>query len=132
MVRTPRWVEIYKKRVDALVKEGLTYVQIAERLNISHEMVLMCEESNFNYHVTYDSGPEEGMSREFVFNFDEARATLLSPALLATLREMTDAEMKMMERYVQESPMSEEEREWCAEKFFELQAQAYGRTEEEV
>jgi hypothetical protein len=36
----------------------------------------------------------------------------------------------MMERYVDESPMGEEEREWCADKFYELQAIAYGQAEE--
>jgi len=130
MVKTPRWVENYKKKVDTLVKEGLTYSQVAEVLGISHEMVAMCEESNFNYHVTYDSGPEEGMSRNFVFNMDEAKSTLISPELISSLRGLSDAEMKMMGRYVDESPMGEEEREWCADKFYELQAIAYGQTEE--
>ena len=130
MVRTPRWVENYKKKVETLVKEGLSYDQVAEVLGISQERVLMCEESSFNYHVSYDSGPEEGMSRDFVFSEDEAKTALISPILVSSLQELTDAEMKMMERYVDETPMSEEEREWCADKFYELRAIAYGQTEE--
>ena len=132
MVRTPRWVEIYKKRVDTLLKDGRTYNEIAELLSISYDMVIICEESSFNYHVSYDSGPEEGMSRDFVFNIDEAKTALISPFLINSLRNMSDAEMGMMERYVDELPMSEEEREWCADKFYELRAIAYGQTEEET
>ena len=130
MVRTPRWIGDYKKQVDALIKEGKSYEEISELLGIGQDKVMMCEESNFNYHVSYDSGPEEGMSRDFIFHDNEAKATLVSPALLASLKGLTDAEMGMMERYVDESPMSEEEREWCADKFFELRAIAYGQTEE--
>jgi DNA-directed RNA polymerase specialized sigma subunit len=130
MVRTPRWVEIYKKRVDNFLKEGKTYEQVAELLSISYDMVIMCEESSFNYHVSYDSGPEDGMSRGFIFNVDEAKATLISPSLLAGLKEMSEAEMLMMERYVDGNQMSEAEHEWCAEKFHELRAIAYGQSEE--
>jgi hypothetical protein len=130
MVRTPRCVENYKKQVETLLKLGASPEEVAEDLGITVELVIMCEESNFNYHVSYDSGPEDGMSREFTFNENEAKAALVSPLLLSSLKDLTDAEMGMMERYVDDSPMSDAEREWCADKFYELRAIAYGCTEE--
>ena len=130
MVRTPRQLGAYKKRVDSLLKEGKTYKQIAELLDISHEMVIMCEESGFNYHVSYDSGPEENMSRDFVYNIDEAKVTLISPNLLSRLKEMTEAEMLMMERYIEGDTVGEAEYEWCSEKFYELRAIAYGQADD--
>jgi len=131
MVRTPRWIGGYKKKVDALIMEGKTYEEIADELGLDTVKVMMCEESSFNYHVSYDSSPEGWSTREFVFNVDEAKATLISPVLLTTLRSMSDAEMKMMERYVDGAPLSEEEREWCSDRFHDLQNIAYGRQEED-
>ncbi len=129
MVRTPRWVSDYKKKIDDFMQEGKTYLEISTELGIDLDRVIMCVESTFNYHVSYDSGPEDWSSREFTFHDDEAKAALVSPALVSSLKSLTDAEMKMMERYVDDAQMSDEEREWCAEKFFELQSIAYGQRE---
>jgi hypothetical protein len=82
--------------------------------------------SAFNYHISYDSTPEDWCTPEFVFNFDEYKSTLLSPELVEQIRELTDAEMTMLMKYIDEAPISEEEREWAAEKFFELQGVAHG------
>jgi hypothetical protein len=65
---------------------------------------------------------------EFVFDFQEHRATLLSPELIAQIRSLSDAEMTMLMKYIDEAPISEEEREWAADKFFELQGIAHGLT----
>ena len=70
------------------------------------------------------------MTPEFVYNFEEHKATLLSPELITGIRSLSDPEMAMMIKYVEESPISEEEREWCAEKFYELQGIAHGFREE--
>jgi DNA-directed RNA polymerase specialized sigma subunit len=126
MVRTPRWIGEYKKKVDALVMEGKTYEEIADELGIDTARVMMCEESSFNYHVSYDSSPEGWSTREFVSNTDEVKTTLISPALVESLKSLSDAEMKMMERYVDGAPLSEEEHEWCAERFHQLRSIAYG------
>jgi hypothetical protein len=79
-----------------------------------------------NYHVSYDSSPEDWVTPEFVYNFEEHKATLLSPELVAQIRCLSDAEMTMLMKYIEGTPVSEEEREWAAEKFFELQGIAYG------
>lgn len=130
MVRTPRWVANYKTKVSALVAEGKTYGEIAAELNIDETKVIYCELSANNYHVSYDSTPEDWVTPEFVYDFEEHKATLLSPELVTQIRELSDAEMKMLLQYVDGAPISEEEREWAANKFYELQAVAHGLSEE--
>ena len=131
MVRTPRWVSVYKKRVDKMLEEGCMYEDIAEELDIGVALVMMCAESSFNYHVSFDTTPNGEGGRDFEFLDDEAKATLITPTLLKSLRDLSDAEMRMMERYVDNAPLSDDEREWCSEKFHELQNIAYGRQEED-
>ena len=130
MVRTPRWVANYKNKVSALMAEGKTYAEIATELNIDETKVISCELSANNYHVSYDSTPEDWVTPEFVYNFEEHKATLLSPELVTQIRELSDAEMKMLLQYVEDAPISAEEREWAANKFYELQAVAHGFSEE--
>ncbi len=129
MVRTPRWVAGYKAQVSELVAEGKTYKEIAVILNIEESKVMHCELSANNYHVSYDSTPDDWVTPEFVYNFEEHKATLLSPELVQEIRDLSDAEMKMLLQYVEGAPISEEEREWAATKFYELQAVAHGLSE---
>jgi DNA-directed RNA polymerase specialized sigma subunit len=126
MVRTPRWIANYKNQVSELVAEGKTYQQVAEILGLDEAKVLHCEMSANNYHISYDSSPEDWVTPEFVYNFEEHKATLLSPELIAGIRGLSDAEMTMLIKYIEDSPISEEEREWAAEKFYELQGIAHG------
>jgi DNA-directed RNA polymerase specialized sigma subunit len=126
MVRTPRWISTYKARVSKLALEGKTYAEIARILEIDEIKVVQCELSAFNYHISYDSSPEDWVTPEFVFNFEEHKATLLSPELVGQIRGLTDAEMTMLMKYIDEVPISEEEHEWAANKFFELQGIAHG------
>ena len=129
MVRTPRWVANYKTQVAELVAEGKSYREIAMILNIEESKVMHCELSSNNYHVSYDSTPDDWVTPEFVYDFEEHKATLLSPELVHEIRDLSDAEMKMLLQYVEGAPISEEEREWAANKFFELQAVAHGLSE---
>ena len=130
MVRTPRWIASYRNQVSDLMSEGKNYQEIAEILSIDETKVLNCEMSANNYHVSYDSSPEDWVTPEFVYNFEEHKATLLSPELISQIRKLSDAEMKMLMQYIDEAPISDEEREWAAEKFFELQSVAHGFSEE--
>jgi len=130
MVRTPRWISSYKNKVDELIKKGKSYSEIAELLEIDEMKVAYCEMSANNYHISYDSSPEDWVTPEFVFDFEEHKATLLSPELIFQIRRLSDAEMKMLLQYIEEAPISEEEREWASDKFHELQAIAHGLTEE--
>ena len=126
MVRTPRWIANYKSQVSELVAEGKTYKEIGEILGLDELKVMHCELSTNNYHVSYDSSPEDWVTPEFVYNFEEHKATLLSPELISQIRSLSDAEMTMLMRYIEGVSVSEEEREWAAEKFFELQGIAHG------
>lgn len=129
MVRTPRWIANYKKQVSDLVLEGKTYQEVAEILGLDESKVLHCEMSANNYHVSYDSSPEDWVTPEFVYDFEEHKATLLSSELIQEIRGLSDAEMKMLMQYIDDAPISEEEREWAATKFFELQSVAHGLSE---
>jgi hypothetical protein len=130
MVRTPRWIANYRNKISALVKEGKSYKEIADILGLDEAKVLSCEMSENNYHVSYDSSPEDWSTPEFVYNFEEHKATLLSPHLIGEIRGLSDAEMVMLLKYVEGEDMSEEEREYASEKFYELQAIAHGFREE--
>ena len=126
MVRTPRWISNYKKQVSKLAAEGKTYKEIADALGIDETKVMHCEMSANNYHVSYDSSPEDWCTPEFVFEFQEHKATLLSPELVSLIRGLSDAEMKMLMQYIDEADISEEEYEWASNKFYELQSVAHG------
>ena len=126
MVRTPRWISNYKGKVSEMVAEGKTYREIAELLGLDETKVLHCEMSANNYHISYDSSPEDWVTPEFVYDFEEHKATLLSPELIHHIRALSEAEMVMLMKYIDDSPVSEEEREWASEKFFELQGIAHG------
>jgi DNA-directed RNA polymerase specialized sigma subunit len=130
MVRTPRWIATYKTRISSLLQEGKTYKEVADLLGLDEIKVMHCEMSANNYHVSYDSSPEDWVTPEFIYDFDEHKATLLSPELVQEIRGLTDAEMKMLMQYIDGAPVSEEEREWAADKFFELQSVAYGTGQE--
>jgi DNA-directed RNA polymerase specialized sigma subunit len=130
MVRTPRWVASYKNQVSDLIAEGKTYKEIADILDLDESKILHCEMSSNNYHVSYDSSPEDWVTPEFVYNFEEHKATLLSPELIAQIRAMTEAEMTMLMRYVDGVHVSDEEYEWASEKFHELRGIAHGLSEE--
>ena len=130
MVRTPRWIADYKQRVKTLVESGKSYSEIAEILGISETKVLNCDMSSNNYHVSYDSSPDDWVTPEFIFDFEEHKASLLSPELVANMRGLTDSEMTMLIRYIEGAEVSEEEYEWASEKFHELQAIAHGLSEE--
>jgi len=129
MVRTPRWITNYKTRIFSLFEQGKSHAEIALILGIDEEKVSLCELASNNYHLSYDSTPEDWVSPEFIYEFEEHKATLLSPELVKEIRKLSDAEMKMLLQYVEEAPISEEEREWAANKFYELQAIAHGLSE---
>jgi len=126
MVRTPRWIANYKSRINALLSEGKSYREVAELLGLDEIKVMHCEMSANNYHVSYDSSPEDWVTPEFVYDFEEHKATLLSSDLIGEIKNLTDAEMKMLMQYVEGADISEEEYEWAADKFHDLRTVAYG------
>jgi DNA-directed RNA polymerase specialized sigma subunit len=128
MVRAPRWITNYKNEVVDLLNSGRSYKEIADILNITDTKALLCEMSVNNYHVSYDSRPEDWSTPEFVYEVDEAKATLLSEELKETIKNLSDVEISMLMKHVEEVEMSEEEKEWASEKFLELQNIAHGNS----
>lgn len=129
MVRTPRWVSNYKTQVSDLIAEGRTYSEISEILNLEEPKVLHCAMAVNNHHISYDSQPDDWVSPEFIYDFEEHKATLLSPELISQIRSLSDAEMTMLLRYIEEDDVSTEEYEWAADKFYELRTIAHGLSE---
>jgi len=126
MVRTPRWIVQHKKQITEMLAEGKTYKEVGDLLGFDEIKIVHCEMSTYNYHVSYDSSPEDWVSPEFVYDFEEHKATLLSPELIKEIKKLTDPEIKMLLQYVEEANISEEEYEWAADKFAELQSIAHG------
>jgi DNA-directed RNA polymerase specialized sigma subunit len=126
MVRTPRWIANYKVRINALLSDGKSYREVADLLGLDETKIMHCEMSTNNYHVSYDSSPEDWVTPEFVYDFEEHKATLLSSELIGEIKNLTDAEMKMLMQYVEGADISEEEYEWAADKFHDLRTVAYG------
>lgn len=126
MVRTPRWATSFQRKVAEMLAEGQTYDEIASELGLDKEKVRICEMSVNNYHVSYDSQPDDWVSPEFVYDCDEAKATLLSEELRGEIESLSDSEMSMLLKYISDQEMSEEEREWAADRFCELQTIAHG------
>lgn len=129
LVKTPRWVAFHKKEVEARLKEKKTYSEIAKELDIVESKVLMIEMISNNYHVSYDNSPDDWVSKEFIYNDDDVKPYLLSSPLLETMGKLTEAEIAMLTKFVEKADMPEEEREWAADKFAELQKIAYGFSE---
>ena len=126
MVRTPRWIANYKTKVSQLIEEGKNYKEVAEILGLDEARVIYCELSSNNYHISYDSSPDDWVSPEFVYELEEHKATLLSPELITQIRSLSDSEMSLLMKYIEGTPISEEDYEWASEKFFELQNVAHG------
>jgi hypothetical protein len=76
--------------------------------------------------VSYDSSPEDWVSKEFVYNDDDIRPYIVSPPLLEGMKELSEAEMIMMEKYIDGDEMPGEEYEWASDKFHYLQSLAHG------
>jgi DNA-directed RNA polymerase specialized sigma subunit len=130
LVKTPRWVAKYKNSVNDMLKEKKTYQEIGESLGISPTKVLIVEMAECNYHVSYDSSPEDWVTREFIYNDDDIRPYVISAPLVEAMKGLTEAEMSMLLKYVEGREMPEEEYEWASDRFFLLQTIAHGRIDE--
>ena len=126
MVRTPRWIANYKNKVAELINEGKSYKEIADILEIDESRVIYCELSTNNYHISYDSSPDDWVSPEFVYDFEEHKASLLSPELITQIRSLTDVQISLILKFVEGGCLSENDYNWAADKFVELQNVAHG------
>lgn len=126
LVKTPRWVAKYKDQVFAMLKENMTYGEIADILQIDESRVLDCQLSENNYHVSYDLQPDEWGPVEFVYNVDEVKSSLLSEELVSCIDDLTDDQMQIMIKFIDEGNLNEEDRNWASKTFDRLKLVAHG------
>lgn len=126
LVKTPRWVAKYKNQVDKMLREKFSYGEISKILGIPEHKVVMVEMTTYNYHVSYDSNPEDWVSREFIFNDDDVKPYIASPELINGIRGLNEAELAIMGKYLDGKDIPQADKEWASEKFSELHSIAHG------
>jgi DNA-directed RNA polymerase specialized sigma subunit len=126
LVRTPRWVADYKTKVDELVAEGKSYKEIADMLGIDESKVLMCEMSSNNYHLSYDSRPEDWDTKEFSYETEEHKAMLLDSELMSTIRALSEQDLNLVIKLIDGESLKPEETEKAVAMFKNLRELAHG------
>lgn len=100
MVRVPRWIMPIRGEVRRMLQEGADYDEICEELGLTHQQVLMCEESWQEIHSSYDHTPDERRPKEFIYEIDEARA-MIGTGVLETLGELPDQDLELLLAHVE-------------------------------
>ncbi len=100
MVRIPRWIMPVRADVRRMLQEGASYDEVAEELGLSHQQVLMCEESWQEIHSSYDHTPDEWRPREFVYEIDEAK-TMIGEEVLKALGNLPDSDLDLLLAHVE-------------------------------
>jgi len=126
LVKTPRWVAKYKSQVDEMLRNNFTYGEISEAIGIPEHKVVMVEMTTYNYHVSYDSNPEDWVTKEFIFNDDEVKPYLISPELINGIRGLSESELATITKFIEGKDLPQNEKEWAASKFSELHSIAHG------
>lgn len=110
MVRVPRWIGGVRNEVRELVKQGLSFEEIAEELGMDESQVIMCEESWREIHSSYDHTPDEGRPKEFIYEVDEIKS-LIGNEVLMEVGDLSDADIQLLILHVEGELESEEERD---------------------
>lgn len=110
MVRVPRWIGGVRDEVRELVKQGLSFYEIAEELGMDESQVIMCEESWREIHSSYDHTPDEGRPKEFIYEVDEIRA-LIGNDIIMEVGDLSDADIQLLLLHVEGELESEEEKD---------------------
>jgi DNA-directed RNA polymerase specialized sigma subunit len=127
LVKTPRWIVNYQNQVKVAIQDKKSYKTIAEELGITESKVLMTEMSSMNFHVSYDSSPEDWVSREFIYNDDDVKPYVVSEELISEMKNLSESEMSIMLKFIDESPQSKEDKEWAEQKLSSLRNVAHGQ-----
>lgn len=110
MVRVPRWIGGVRNEVRELVKQGLSFEEIAEELGMDESQVIMCEESWREIHSSYDHTPDEGRPKEFIYEVDEIKS-LIGNEVLMEVGDLSDADIQLLILHVEGELESEEEKD---------------------
>ncbi len=110
MVRVPRWIGGVHEEVRTMLKQGYSYDEVSEALDIDYKHVLMCEESWREIHSSYDHTPDESRTREFIYEVDEVRA-MLGAEVFEEVGDLTDGEIELMLLHVEGQLETDKEKE---------------------
>jgi DNA-directed RNA polymerase specialized sigma subunit len=127
MVRTPRWVEGIRNKVNEGLQKNKSYEEIAQELGVDQEKVVISHMAEQNYHVSYDSSPEDWTTPEFLHEDDEVKATLSCPEIREELKKFTENEISTLLAYAEGGYLNSSDIAWAEVKFKELEDLAYGR-----
>jgi hypothetical protein len=97
-----------RAEVRQMLTDGATYDEVCEELGLTHQQVLMCEESWQEIHSSYDHTPDERRPREFIYEIDEARA-MIGEDVLQTLGNLPDADLALLLAHVEGELEGEDE-----------------------
>ena len=126
MVRLPRWIPEYRKKLKELLEQGLSYERAIELLEIDDEKAALCELSWSEVHASYDNRPEGWRELEFVYSSDEVKQLMTTPEVRTALRELSDDDLDLLLAFVDDQPLSSSEREIAQIKLDELRELVYG------
>jgi DNA-directed RNA polymerase specialized sigma subunit len=126
MVRTPRWVEKIRNDVLEGVRDGKSYSEIAKDLEVDESKIAMCHLAENNYHLSYDSSPEDWVTPEFIHNDDEVKSFLLCEEVRRMLVNYEKEEIAIIVKYAEGKEIAEKDREWAADQFFIIRDTVYG------
>ena len=121
MVRVPRWIGGTREDVKELLKAGASYEEIEDELGLDGGQILMCEQSWQEIHSSYDYTPDEGRSREFIYEIDEVK-TMLGAEVFEKVGDLNDNDIKLMLLHVEGELESEVEKERADELLNKLKA----------
>jgi len=100
IVRVPRWIVPIRPEVRQMLTDGASYDEICEELGLTHQQVLMCEESWQEIHSSYDHTPDERRPREFIYEMDEAK-TMIGEGVLKALGNLPDRDLELLLSHVE-------------------------------
>lgn len=83
-----------------MLTDGASYDEICEELGLTHQQVLMCEESWQEIHSSYDHTPDERRPREFIYEIDEAK-TMIGEGVLKALGNLPDRDLELLLSHVE-------------------------------
>ncbi len=114
MVRVPRWINGVREDVKGMLEQGMNYEEISESLCLDEKQILMCEQSWQEIHSSYDHQPDEGRSREFIYEVDEVRA-MIGVSVLEQIGDLADSDIELLLLHVEGRLETENEKEKAEE-----------------
>ena len=121
MVKMPRWIPGIRQEVRDLIKQGMSYSEVADELGLDEKQVVQCEESWQEIHSSYDQTPDEARPKEFIYEVDEVKA-LLGPEVFKRVGDMQDSDIHALLLHVEGELETQEEKERADRMLDELRA----------